>query len=85
MTQSAKPDTPRFPVGGPRQSVYDFLRGNGFRESRHSDKEWAFGDNATLRLFGAGSEAIIYSNVGNFKGPLEDAVKEFRAKLGEGQ
>ena len=68
----------RFPVGGPRQPVYDFLRENGFRQGR-TDKEWSYGDNCTLLLYGAGSEAVIYSNKGNFKGPLEDAVKSFRA------
>lgn len=65
---------PRFPVGGPRKAAYDFLRSHGFVMSKRSDKEWTWGDNTTLLLYGAGSEAVIYAHRGNFKGPLEEAV-----------
>ena len=73
----------RFPVGGPREAVYSFLRSKGFRMSNRSDKEWAWGASATLLLYGSGSEAVIYSTSGNFKGPLEDAVKDFLKIVGE--
>ena len=71
-----------FPPGGPRKAVYDFLRHEGFRMARGNDKEWAFGDNTTLLLYGSGSMATIYSHCGNFKGPLADAVRELKAKIG---
>ena len=66
-----------FPVGGPREPVYAFLRAHGFKMSNRSDKEWTQGDFTTLRLFGAGSMATIYSNRGNFDGPLADAVAKY--------
>lgn len=50
----------RFPIGGPRQPVYDFLRHNGFQMSNWSDKHWTRADGTTLHLYGAGSMARIY-------------------------
>ena len=70
-----------FPVGGPRQAVYDFLRDNGFLMSKRSDKEWTMGESTTLILYGAGSRAVIYSNVGNFTGPLHVAVASLRGAI----
>src|SRR4030095_13638312 len=52
-------DSPRFPVGGPREPVYQFLRSNGFIQSRHSDKQWMRHDGLELHLYGAGSMANI--------------------------
>lgn len=73
--------SPCFPVGGSRQAVYAFLRNNGFAMSPHNDKEWTYGDRTTLHLYGSGSMATIYSHVGNFKGPLADAVNQARAPI----
>lgn len=73
----------RFPVGGSRQAVYDFLQSNGFMMSKKSDKEWTFGERTTLLLYGAGSQAVIYSHLGNFKGALDEAVAAFQSKLTE--
>lgn len=49
----------RFPYGGSRQAVYDFLRHNGFIESKWSDKHWDRADGIHLSLYGAGSMARI--------------------------
>mgnify|MGYP001566111888 CR=1 FL=1 len=70
----------RFPAGGPREPVYAFLRSHGFVMSKRSDKEWTWGDKTTLLLYGAGSQATIYSDKGNWKAPLADAVEAFIAK-----
>jgi hypothetical protein len=51
--------TERFPVGGPRQPVYDYLTSLGFSMSKHSDKEWTSADGLTVNIFGTGSRARI--------------------------
>jgi len=48
-----------FPAGGPRQPVYDYLRGLGFVESRWSDKVWTRADGIEVHIYGAGSMARI--------------------------
>jgi hypothetical protein len=63
-----KTETARFPVGGPRQPVYDYLTSLGFAMSKHSDKEWRSADGLTVRIFGAGSRAMI----GAAEMPLDD-------------
>ena len=78
-------DGVQFPVGGPRETVYAFLRGQGFKMSKRSDKEWTFGERTTLMLYGAGSMATIYSDAGNFKGPLADAVASFNTAIAKGK
>ena len=54
----------KFPVGGPRQRVYNFLMSRGWMMSKHSDKEWNRHDGATLHLYGAGSMARVYNKDG---------------------
>jgi hypothetical protein len=49
----------RFPVGGPRQPVYSFLRSKGYVMSDWSDKHWTRADGAELHLYGTGSRARI--------------------------
>jgi hypothetical protein len=63
--------TTRFPVGGPRQPVYDYLRGLGFAMSDWSDKAWKRFDGTEVRIFGAGSMAQI----GATQIPLDDLAK----------
>ena len=50
----------RFPVGGPRQPVYDFVHSHGFVIRGWGDKEWSRHDGVTLHIYGAGSMARIY-------------------------
>lgn len=69
----------RFPVGGPRQPVYDFLRDNGFIMSRHSDKTYNRADGLTLHLYGAGSMARIFDKDRNVV--AEDALDAAVAKV----
>ena len=49
----------RFPIGGPRQPVYDFLAGLGYHESDWTDKQWHHPDGRMLHLYGAGSMARV--------------------------
>lgn len=49
----------RFPIGGERQPVYDFLRHNGYVEATW-DKHWKRADGVELHLYGTGSMARIY-------------------------
>lgn len=49
----------RFPPGGPRQPVYDFLLRNGFVMSRDNDKRWLRADGVTLHVYGSGSKALV--------------------------
>lgn len=51
--------TKRFPVGGPRQPVYDYMRRLGFNMSKFSDKVWQRLDGKEVSIFGAGSMARI--------------------------
>lgn len=50
----------RFPAGGPRQPVFDFLYHNGFVQSVSSDKKWLRADGITLHIYGAGSMARVF-------------------------
>lgn len=55
-----KPPNPVFPVGGPRQPVYNFLTECGFTMSKWSDKRWTSPTGMVLQLYGAGSMARVY-------------------------
>lgn len=50
----------RFPVGGPKQPVFDFLRGRGFEMHKATDKWWVRDGNTEVHLYGAGSMAKVY-------------------------
>lgn len=45
----------KFPVGGERQAVYDFMRDHGFVMSKWSDKVWSRADGVDANIYGAGS------------------------------
>jgi hypothetical protein len=45
----------RFPVGGEREPVYNFMRDHGFVRSQWSDKVWERADGLQASIFGAGS------------------------------
>jgi hypothetical protein len=48
-----------FPVGGPREPVYELMRRLGFTESNWSDKFWRSADGIDVAIYGAGSMARI--------------------------
>jgi hypothetical protein len=48
-----------FPVGGPREPVYDLMRRLGFTESNWSDKSWRSADGIYVMIYGAGSMARV--------------------------
>jgi hypothetical protein len=48
----------KYPVGGPREPVYQLMRSLGFVMSKKSDKEWTRGD-ITVHIFAAGSTASV--------------------------
>ena len=49
----------KFPIGGRRVNVSDFLRGHGF-VLVYNDKVWARADGLQLHIYGSGSKARIY-------------------------
>lgn len=49
----------RFPVNGPRQPVYNFMRDLGFVMSNWSDKMWRSADGIDVQIYGAGSMARV--------------------------
>lgn len=54
------PNEGRFPVGGPRQPVYDFLRSLGFSMAPGlGDKHWISADKLEVHIYGAGSMARV--------------------------
>ena len=66
----------KFPVGGPRQPVYNAIRNYGFVMSKYSDKEWNSTEGLTLNLYGAGSMARITDNAGKLliDAPLDESL-----------
>jgi hypothetical protein len=66
-----------FPVGGPRQPVYDFLTSKGFVMSNWSDKAWSRpSDGVEVRVYGAGSMAqVTKGGTLLVDAPLAEAVK----------
>ena len=45
----------KFPVGGPRDPVYSYMRHHGFVMSGWSDKVWTRADGIKAHIYGAGS------------------------------
>lgn len=66
----------RFPVGGEREPVYNFLRHRGFVMTPGNDKHWKRADGVDLHLYGAGSMARVYAANGELlaDGPLDQAA-----------
>lgn len=48
-----------YPVGGPREPVYQLMRNLGFSESHWSDKFWHSADRIDVSIYGAGSMARL--------------------------
>lgn len=64
QTQRGNKVGTRFPVGGSKDAVYNFLRDHGFVMSKWSDKEWHRADGLTLNVYGTGSKARIQNKDG---------------------
>jgi len=47
----------QYPVGGPRQPVYDLMHSLGFTMEKFSDKFWRSADGLEVSIYGAGSMA----------------------------
>jgi hypothetical protein len=62
----------RFPIGGERKAVYDYLKSYGFVMGPWSDKHWERADGLRLHVYGAGSKARIYRKDGTLI--VEDAL-----------
>ena len=73
----------RFPIGGPREPVYNFLRYNGWIMSDWSDKHWTRADGLRLHVYGSGSMARIHDKDGNqvADSDLADAVAKAQSAL----
>lgn len=55
----------QYPVGGPREPVYDLMRGLGFSMAKFGDKTWTSADKITVQIYGAGSMARITDDAHN--------------------
>jgi hypothetical protein len=67
----------RFPAGGSRTAVYDFMQRNGFQMSGWSDKVWTDRSGLEVHIYGAGSQArITHNDKLVADGPLEYAVNQ---------
>jgi hypothetical protein len=64
-----------FPVGGPREPVYAFLRSCGFQMSNWSDKRWTRADGIEVHVYGTGSMALVIKDKQVLAdGPLAEVV-----------
>ena len=50
----------KYPVGGPRQPVYDLMRSLGFSMEKFGDKHWKSADGIHVHIYLTGSMARIY-------------------------
>lgn len=76
----------RFPVGGSRQNVYDFMQQHGFVMSRNNDKCWLRpSDGVEAHIYGTGSMARVFSKDGKVlcDDELDVAVKRRYAALSD--
>ena len=65
-----------FPVGGPRQDVYDYLQSRGFVMSSWSDKSWTRADGFKAQIYGSGSCAsVTRSGAVIAEGPLKETIE----------
>jgi len=72
----------QYPVGGPRQPVYDLMRRLGFSMSKHSDKEW-FRDGIEVHIYGAGSRALVKAKGSDFECRLDNLAERVAELLRE--
>lgn len=72
----------QYPIGGPRQPVYDLMRSLDFSMAKFSDKTWTSRDGITVQIYGAGSMArvsIANKSCGEYKlNELSTIISSFR-------
>ena len=71
----------QFPVGGPRQPVYDFVRAHGFViPCKWSDKIWTRHDGMEVQIYNTGSWGRIIDKDSNLvaDGPLAEAMAKVK-------
>lgn len=51
--------TKDFPIGGPRQAVYDALKSRQFKMDAFGDKSWTRLDGVTAHIYGTGSRLLV--------------------------
>ena len=65
-----------FPIGGPRQAVYDALSQRQFAMSTFSDKTWRRLDGVRVNIYGAGSQLqVTKNNQILFDGPMGKSLE----------
>lgn len=72
--------TEQFPIGGPRQAVYDALKARGFVESNWSDKSWKRPDGIEAHVYGTGSQLRLKGAIDD-DGPIGDVLARFDAAI----
>lgn len=72
--------TEHFPIGGPRQAVYDALKSHGFTMSRWSDKQWDRVDGVTAIVYGTGSRLELSGTIDD-DGPLGEVLERLESVL----
>lgn len=77
--QYAEATKERFPVGGPREPVYNFMRDHGFVMSKWSDKVWERADGLKASIYGAGSKVRLSRD--NYPDVIECKLEEMPAHL----
>ncbi len=88
MTTAEQQPSP-FPVGGPRQPVYDALRTRGFVMCRFGDKQWNRRDGLEVHVYGAGSRLMVFDHKREelADGPMAESLKridDLDAAIGKG-
>lgn len=74
----------KFPVGGPRQAVYNALQSRGFVQSNWSDKHWERADGLKAHIYGSGSRlALRRGHDKLFDGPMAETL-EFIDRIAAG-
>lgn len=68
----------KFPVGGPREPVYNFMRDHGFVMSKWSDKVWERADGVQASIYGTGSMLRLTKDG---KAVADDAIQAAMAAL----
>ena len=73
----------KFPVGGRREPVYNFMRDHGFVMSKWSDKIWERADGVQASIYGTGSMLRLVKDAQVIAdAPIQEAMREapFRSK-----
>ncbi len=77
--------TNKYPVGGPREPVYQLMRSLGFLQACWTDKQWFRDNDLEVNIFGTGSMARVYRNNEHIWTCQLDDLSEFIADLDAGR